>query len=55
MLDGEGTYRTMLYAGGVLEQPAIDMAVMDVVRSRWNELRNREMKDAIESQHRHKR
>ena len=55
MLDGEGTYRTMLYAGGLAEQPALDMTVMDVVRSRWNELRNREMRDAIESQHCYKR
>jgi hypothetical protein len=47
MLDGDGTYHLLLYSGGLDEQPALDMSVMDIIKSRWNELRNQENKDGI--------
>jgi len=54
-MDGDGTYRHYLYPGGPLDQPFIVMDVLDVVRARWNELRNKEQQDGFQSKHSNKR
>jgi hypothetical protein len=47
MMDDKGSYRILRYAGGLAEQPAVDMRVIDVVRSQWTELRNQEMEEHL--------
>ena len=43
MLDGEGSYAHYRHPGSLSEQPALDMQIYDIIRSKWNECRNREM------------
>jgi hypothetical protein len=40
MLDGDGVMVMYPVSGGLYDQPARDMEIYDVVRSRWNELRH---------------
>ena len=46
MLDGDGAYAHLPYSPVYMRNPAYDMTVYDVIRSRWNELRNEDMKKA---------
>ena len=43
MMDSDGAWAHFKYAGALAEQPAYDMDVLDAVKSKWCELRNREM------------
>lgn len=43
LMDGDGTFRHLPYPGSYREQPAFDMAVLNAVRHKWNELRNRKI------------
>lgn len=40
MLDGDGVMVMYPVSGGLYDQPARDMEVYDVIRSRWNELKH---------------
>ncbi len=42
-MDSEGTYAHFKYAGSLDDQPALDMEILDAVKSKWCELRNKEM------------
>ena len=44
MMDGDGTFRHFPCAGARRQQPAYDMEVLRVVRGKWCELRNDDMK-----------
>jgi len=44
IVDGDGTYARFKYAGGMADQPAVDLAIYDVIRTKWNALRNQEMR-----------
>jgi hypothetical protein len=50
MMDDKGSYRILRYSGGLAEQPAIDMRVIDVVRAQWTELKNQDLEEKIGSQ-----
>lgn len=43
-LDGDGAIRHLKYPGSYSEQPYFDMCVFRIIRNRWNELRNQEIK-----------
>lgn len=43
LLDGDGTYAHFPRGGSLMDQPYKDMSVFDVIRHRWNELRNAEL------------
>jgi hypothetical protein len=43
-LDGKGTQRHWKYRGAYADQPALDMAIYRIIRGRWVELRNEDMK-----------
>lgn len=45
LLDGDGTYARFKYAGSLADQPAFDLSVYDLIKAKWNTLRNQEMKD----------
>ncbi len=47
LLSDKGTYSLLPVAGGMYDQPATDMMVFDVIRSRWNELRNRDEEERM--------
>jgi len=34
-----------MHPGNLAEQPAFDMEVFDIIRHKWNELRNEEIKN----------
>lgn len=40
MMDDKGSYRILRYSGGLAEQPSIDMVIIDIIKSQWNELKN---------------
>jgi len=44
MMDGKGTQRHWKYPGGYAEQPAVDIIIYRVIRGRWVELVNEQMK-----------
>lgn len=44
MLDAEGAYAHYFFAGALGDQPAIDMDLYDVIRGRWVELMNEQIK-----------
>jgi hypothetical protein len=44
-MDSHGTYARYKYPGGLALQPAKDMDIYDVIRGKWNELKNRELED----------
>jgi hypothetical protein len=43
MMDGKGTQRHWKYPGAYADQPAVDLLVYRVIRSRWVELVNEKM------------
>jgi len=43
MIDGKGTQRHWKYEGGYADQPAIDIVIYRVIRSRWVEMVNERM------------
>lgn len=43
-MSSEGAYAHFKYPGELADQPAFDMDVFDIIKSRWCELRNQEMK-----------
>jgi len=43
LMDSDGAYAHFKYEGQLADQPALVMDVLDVIRSKWCELRNREM------------
>ncbi|MGH0051925.1 MAG: hypothetical protein ACQ5SW_00860 [Sphaerochaetaceae bacterium] len=55
IMDGDGTYKHYLYPGGPLEQPFLVMEILDIIKAKWNELRNKEQADGIKGKHRNKR
>lgn len=40
MIDGKGTQRHWKYPGAYADQPAVDLVIYRVIRSRWVELVN---------------
>lgn len=46
MIDGDGAMRHLPEPGAYREQPARDMMIYAVIRSRWVERRNEQMKAA---------
>lgn len=42
LLDGDGAYQHYKYGNVLANEPALDMDVLDVVRTQWNKLRNEE-------------
>lgn len=46
MLDGDGAFAHLYYAGAMGDQPAYDMDVFDAIRHRWVELVNERIKDS---------
>lgn len=44
LMDGEGAWIGYPWPGAIMEQPDIDMTILSIIRSRWNELRSEEMK-----------
>ena len=44
-MDADGAYARFKYPGDLADQPARDMDVYDVIRGKWNELKNREMEE----------
>lgn len=51
MADSFGAYRAYPITGGLYEQPAIDMEIFDIIKARWCELRNAEMKKSLGGKH----
>ncbi len=45
MMTADGTYGHFKFAGSLDEQPAMDMEVFDCIKSKWCELRNKDMED----------
>ena len=45
LLDSDGAYLHYPQPGGLDEQPSFDMEVYDIIRAKWNELRNEAMKN----------
>lgn len=43
LMDSDGAYAHYKYSGELADQPALTMDVLDIVRSRWCEMRNEEM------------
>jgi hypothetical protein len=43
LMDSDGAYAHFKYDGQLADQPALCMDILDTVRSKWCELRNREM------------
>lgn len=44
-MDSHGAYARLKYPGGLIDQPSRDMDIYDVIKGKWNELRNKEMDD----------
>ncbi len=42
-MDSEGAYAHYKWPGELSDQPALDMEVLDTIKSKWCELRNKEM------------
>ena len=43
LVDGDGAYVHYPEPGALSEQPAFDMEVFDLIKGRWNELRNEDI------------
>ncbi|MFA6667417.1 MAG: hypothetical protein WCS51_03560 [Bacilli bacterium] len=43
MIDSKGTYTHYPVAGGLYDQPALDMTIYDIIRYKWIELQNKRM------------
>ena len=43
LLDGDGTQRHWKYEGSYVEQPWLDTEIYQVIKSKWNQLRNEEV------------
>jgi hypothetical protein len=43
MIDSDGAYARLKYSGELGDQPALDMQIFDIVKSKWCEIRNAEM------------
>ncbi len=41
-MDADGAWMHYKYKGELGDQPALDMEVLDAIKSRWCELRNKE-------------
>lgn len=44
MMNGDGVIITFPVAGGLYDQPSLDMQIYDQIRARWNELRQEDFK-----------
>ena len=44
MIDGKGTQRHWKYPGAYADQPAVDLVIYRVIRSRWVELVNEKIR-----------
>jgi len=47
LLDGDGTFRHWKYPGAYNEQPWIDIQIFQVIRGKWVEMKNEEMKGSV--------
>jgi hypothetical protein len=47
LMDGDGAFAHWHYPGSHSEQPDIDLQIYNVIRNKWNELRNDEMKKSV--------
>jgi hypothetical protein len=45
LMDSDGAYAHFKYSGQLADQPALDMDILDSVRSKWCELRNKDMEN----------
>jgi hypothetical protein len=45
MMDGDGAFRHLPYSGSYREQPAFDMQVLNIIRRKWNALRNDKLRN----------
>lgn len=43
MMSSEGAYAHFKYPGELADQPALDMDIYDIIKSKWCSLRNQEM------------
>lgn len=43
LMGAEGIYAHYKHPGELTDQPALDMDILDIVKSKWCELRNKEM------------
>ena len=43
MIDSDGAYARLKHSGELGDQPALDMQVFDAIKSKWCEIRNKEM------------
>lgn len=41
-MDGDGAYTHFRHGDVLVDEPAFDMDVLDVIRSRWNQIRSEE-------------
>ena len=46
LLDGDGAYAHYMYGTALANEPAIDMHIYDIIRMRWIDLRNEEIKSS---------
>ena len=44
-MDSNGSYARFKYPGDLGEQPTRDMDIYDIIRGKWNEMKNREMEE----------
>lgn len=49
LMDGDGRFRHLPYAGTYREQPEFDMSVLQVIRSEFNRLTNEQMRRKTEA------
>ena len=42
-MDADGAWAHYKYKGELGDQPALDMEILDAVKSKWCEIRNKEM------------
>lgn len=42
-MDGDGAYQCLPFSGGICDQPALHMDIMDIIKSRINEMKKMEM------------
>lgn len=55
LLDGDGTFRHWPYPGARSDQPEFDLDVYRLIRNRWNELRNEDMRHGADNKLRNSR
>jgi len=46
LLDGDGAYMHYMYGTALADEPALDMSIYDIIRMRWIELRNEDIKNS---------